>query len=105
MATNAKCDLFFNYSKEITVKDIKSSGGMKEKKEEGVGQEDYEISVQGFINMTHSQLDLYELMSIIQAYERNLPPDRIATQALVSTYNGNTFFSIFEEKVKILENV
>jgi hypothetical protein len=55
--------------------------------------------------MTYSQLDLYELMTIIQAYERNLPPEKIATQSIVSTYNGNTFFSIFEEKVKILENV
>ena len=27
VATNAKSDLFFNYTKEITLKDIKSSSG------------------------------------------------------------------------------
>ena len=43
----------------------------------GVSNSTDEISIDGFINMTYSQLDLYELFSIYQAFARNVPPAKI----------------------------
>ena len=67
--TNAKADLFFGKMTETLIKD--------DDLQVGVSNSTDEISIDGFINMTYSQLDLYELFSIYQAFARNVPPAKI----------------------------
>jgi len=36
-----------------------------------------ETYIEGYINITYAQLDLFELQQVYTGYERNLPPEKI----------------------------
>ena len=92
IVTNELCNLFIE---KFTEYDVRDDGhkGFKLTSERTFAK----------VNRCFSEIDLFEMMQIAKCMRRKRRIQGIDPQAIVSTYQGHSIFSIFFDQVKVYE--
>lgn len=82
--TNEYCNLLF-WRKQDRYKDQK--------------KKDYENKISGMLFRTFSEIDLWQLDTVMKAVDKNQKINQIDPESIVCTYEGHTIFSIFFDRI------
>lgn len=64
-----------------------------------------EKQISGMLFRTFSEIDLFELKKVCTAVRNRTKIQKIDDQAIISTYEGHTIFSIFQDNIDVYEQI